>query len=346
MSDEVKRAPSLWLYPAASARSAICEDVNRPTVRLRQRCASLVNGLNRLRVEHFTLFLASAATNKVVEISAPALSYYADPFIWQREGRTHILCEEFRYMRNKAHLRWISLDSKLRPVTSHIVATAQGHTSFPFLVEHLDTLYLIPETCEEGGIHLYRCDKFPAQWTRLRTLVPILDAVDTVAFKQNEHWWLITSIRVSHSGCYLAIFFADDLLSDDWQPHPINARKLYQGQPNNSGRNAGAIIRWGGRLLRPAQHNPNYYGESIRWMDITKLTETDYSEYPLPSTHPLAQFSERLSMHHFAVCGDFVAWDVRDRVWPRAMNARAKASRKLSVAPLGGDLANFIRSLA
>jgi hypothetical protein len=308
---------------------------------------SFRHGLSRLREEHFAVFLASASTGTVVEITAPPFSYYADPFIWQSQGQTYLLCEEFRYPRNKAHLRWISIDSELRPVRSQVIATGKGHTSFPLLVEDLGTLYLIPETCEEGGIHLYRCDKFPTQWTRLRTLVPGINAVDTVAFKHNHHWCLITSIRVpDHPGRYLAVFSANNLSSGDWQPHPINDRMFYHGLPNDSGRNAGSIIRWGGRLLRPSQHNPNYYGESIRWMDIAKLTETDYNERPLSDTHPLTQFSVRLSMHHFTVCGDLVAWDVRDRVCPKEMKARAKSSRRLSLSPLGRDLANFVRSLA
>ena len=304
------------------------------------------NGIRRYPGERFAVFLASDGVDGVVELKAPALSYYADPFIWQNHGRTFLFCEEFRYLRNKGRLRCLALNSNLQPVTSQVIASGVGHASFPYLVEDAGVLYLIPETREEGGIHIYRCDEFPERWVRLRTLIPDVDAVDTIAFQHERCWWLITSIVIAGypDRRYLAIFYADNLLTDDWQPHPINSQKLYSALPFGSGRNAGAVIRSHGRLLRPSQRNIRYYGEATDWMEITKLTKTDYIESPLADSDPLAQISAHLAMHHISAGRNVVAWDIRDRVWDTEMNEIGKAARASS-ASYGRELANLLLKL-
>ncbi len=337
----------LWLDPAARAYYATYKAVDRANLKWRQRCANLANGLHRIPKEHFTIFVGSASTKRVVEIAAPALSYYADPFVWWHQGRAYLLCEEFRYPRHKGYLRCMEIGADLRPGRPEPIISCEKHASFPFLLEDRGTTYLVPETSAEGGIHLYRCDEFPRTWTRVRTLLPAIDAADTVIFSHEAHWWLITSIRVkpdSAARC-LAVFFADDLLTGQWHPHPVNSQRLYGELQFSSGRNAGGVIRSGAQLLRPSQHNLHYYGETIRWMEITQLTETAYCEREIISTHPLARFSARLSMHHMTVHGDLVAWDVRDRNGPLPrLSARVKPSRRLSAVGLDKDIVEAISS--
>jgi hypothetical protein len=136
------------------------------------------------------------------------------------------------------------------------------------------------------------------------------------------------------------------LLSGTWHPHPINESRLYGESPFGSGRNAGAVIRSGERLLRPSQHNPNYYGEAVRWMQIERLTPNEYHERELADAHPLAQLSARLSMHHLTIHGDLIAWDVRDRVGSEStLSRRAKESRGLSVTGLDRLTAHAMLSL-
>jgi hypothetical protein len=342
-----------WLPPqldfAPRAYYAIYKAADRANLQWRHRGASLANGLHRLPKEHFTVFVASATTKNVVEITAPALSYYADPFVWRHRGQAYLLCEEFRYPRHKGFLRSIPLDADLHPGTPHTIVARESHSSFPFLFEDRGTLYLVPETSTEGGVHLYRCDVFPRRWTRERTLLAAVDAADTVVFSHDGRWWLITSIRTrpDDAARSLAVFFTDNLLIGKWHPHPVNDRKLYADLPFSSGRNAGAVIRAGRRLLRPSQHNPNYYGEAIRWMEIEQLTETEYRECELTGTHPLAKFSARVPMHHLTIHGDLIAWDVRDRAgFARHASAQAKESRRLCATGLDGDTADAVLSLS
>ena len=350
MSSRNKVPPRLpvWLDPAARAFYAVYKTADRANLSWRHHGANLANGLHRLAREHFTVFVASARTGKVAAIEAPRLSYYADPFVWRHQERTYLLCEEFRYPRHNGYLRCIPLDADLKAGTPQTIIRRAGHASFPFLFEHGEALYLVPETSHEGGVHLCRCEDFPQRWSQVRTLLPAADAADTILLRHAERWWLITSIRARPGGGarYLAVFFTDDLLTGTWQPHPVNARRLYGESPFGSGRNAGAVIRSGERLLRPSQHNPNYYGEAVRWMQIERLTPSEYHERELADAHPLAQLSARLSMHHLTIHGDLIAWDVRDRVGSEStLSRRAKESRGLSVTGLDRLTARAMLSL-
>jgi glycosyltransferase involved in cell wall biosynthesis len=328
----------------AGAIFAVSRKVASPTNNWHRIYTDFRNGMRRYPGESFAVFIASSLVDKAVELKAPKLSYYADPFICQSQGRAFIFCEEFRYLHNKARLRCVALNVDLQPVGSYVIDIGEGHVSFPYLIEDAGAIYMIPETREHGGIHIYRCDRFPDRWVRLQTLIPDLDAVDTVAFKYEECWWLITSIVIAGNPDrrYLAIFYADDLLTGDWQSHPINEQKLYSALPYGSGRNAGAVIRSGSRLLRPAQHNLKYYGEAIDWLEITKLTKTEYAEGPLTDANPLAQISAQLSVHHITRHGNLVAWDVRDRVWFQEINPKMLRMKSESH---GQDLANLMSSL-
>jgi hypothetical protein len=339
----------LWLDPAVRLYYAVYKRLDQINLKMRFKFNELINGILRFTKEHFSVFVASTTDRKVTKISAPILSYYADPFIWRHQGQDFLLCEEFSYLHHKGYLRFIPLDTNLHPGTARRLILSRDHASFPFLFEDRDALYLVPETSAEGGVHLYRCDAFPEQWTRVRTLLPALDAVDTVIFRHDGLWWLITSIRVRRGSAarYLAVFFSEDLMATKWHAHPVNAQKLYCDLPFSSGRNAGAVVHASDRLLRPTQHNLSYYGAQIRWMEITQLTTMEYRECPLAAAYPLAELSTKLSMHHLTVHGDLIAWDVRDRVGlMRRLPIKAKDSLRLPGTGLGRAFMDAVADLS
>jgi len=111
-----------------------------------------------------------------------------------------------------------------------------------------------------------------------------------------------------------SIYFCDNLVSNDWQPHPFNETRRFDGTRYSTGRNGGANARYNGSLLRLAQNNRDYYGQSLRVMQIDKLTPTDFVETPYTGTNILTDISRRFSPHHISLHGDFISFDIRDRV--------------------------------
>lgn len=275
-----------------------------------------LRGLARLPKEHFTVYLGAQGQNVFQPVASSPWSYYADPFIWRYQGRMWLLVEEFEYLKNRGRLRCMPLDEKGLPGAPQSVMHLDCHASFPFLFEHSGQLYMVPETSQGGYIDLFVCEEFPGSWRRLTRLMDGVDAADTVVFEHQSRWWMITSVREDsrRAARWLAVYFCDDIFNPDWQVHPFTRTRQFDGTRYSTGRNAGAIIRSGGQLLRLAQHNRNYYGESVRVMQIETLTPTEYVETPSASPDVVSNITQCYSPHHVSLHEGFVAFDIRDRV--------------------------------
>lgn len=280
--------------------------------------ATLLSGLYRWPREHFQVFVARADGSPPARIRAPLLSYYADPFVRVVDGKPWLLLEEFSYRHNRAWLVALPLTAKLEPAgpARRIVLDDDGYASFPCVFAHGGALWLLPETSAAGRVDLYRCVEFPHRWRSERTLLSRIDAADTTPLWHDGRCWLLTSVRATpRDGGHrsLAIFHADDLLSPRWTAHPVNADGVYADSPFSAGRNAGAILPVGGIGLRPVQCSRRYYGESLGWRRIERLTPTEFCERPVAGPAAAGGVTER-PWHHFSMHEDVIAWDVRDRV--------------------------------
>jgi hypothetical protein len=292
---------------------------------------TLLSGLKRLPREHFAVSVADCERRLLNPIRAPALSYYADPFLWNRDGRMWLLVEQFHFVENCGHLVAIELGPDLKPVDVVPLGSIGSHASFPFPLELGNQLYLLPETHEQNRVSLYRCEGSRPQLSLARVLLEDIAASDTVVLNHDSLWWLITSVLHAPGSKYLAIYYTDDLLHGALQPHPVNEKRLYAAAVCGTGRNAGPIVNDSGRLLRIVQNSSRYYGESVEVMEIARLSRTEYEERPFDGSHPVRTIADRCSPHHICLNGNVVAWDVRDRTdlrswmshpWPKKAGSK------------------------
>lgn len=285
---------------------------DRIWLRLQHWNKTRLDGFDRSLWEHFTVFVA--CRGQIARIQAPRFSYYADPFVWVKEGRVWLFVEEFQYGNALGRLCCVALGEGLRAGPPRPVLPMETHASFPLIFEIDGKTYMMPETSANRSVDLYVCEEFPHRWRLARRLFYGQDAADTAIVQHEGRWWLVTSLRDEGADPrYLAIFFSDDLFDGTWQPHPINAERRHANQPSSYPRNAGNIVRDGDTLLRVVQYNPNYYGESARVMKIELLTPTEFREVPYDGPHPFAAITRRCSPHHLSAHEDVIAWDVRDR---------------------------------
>lgn len=316
----------LWCDPLARAYYASAKAIDRWLWRARDLSARWINGASRALHEHYTVFVAHAG-GAPRPVAAPMFSYYADPFLWQRDGRLWLFVEEFRYFAHRGRLCVMALDDDLRAAPPVPILPLRTHASFPFLMEVDGTLYLMPETCADLSVDLYECEEFPHRWRLRRHLLRGIDAADSVLFEHRGYWWLLTSQRDDPREAYryLAIYFADDLLLGSWRPHPVNRERRYESAPFGSMRNAGPPIRDGDALLRPVHSSRRYYGESVSFMQIDTLTTSVFRETPYGGSHALAELARRASPHHVSRCGAVTVWDQRDRAgFANALSRRGR----------------------
>ena len=63
-----------------------------------------------------------------------------------------------------------------------MVLEEQFHLSYPYIFEHEDRVYMIPETNEANEIRLYQAVDFPLIWELKQVLMQNVSAVDTSIF--------------------------------------------------------------------------------------------------------------------------------------------------------------------
>ncbi len=196
----------------------------------------------------------------------PRDRFWADPFIWEKDGQYYIFYEELLFSEYQGRIACIVLDDKMQIVSNTPVLERPYHLSYPFLFEYDSQLYMLPETKATQRIELYRCIQFPDQWKFERVLIPEISAVDSTLVKAND--------KGGFSWDSLHLFYADTPLSDEWKAHPknpiVNDIKL--------ARPAGRIFLRNGELIRPSQDCSVRYGYATNFNRITTLTETEYEE--------------------------------------------------------------------
>lgn len=215
---------------------------------------------------------------KLTPIYPPETTFWADPFVWTRDGRHYIFFEDFPYATWRGLISVIEIDAQGKPLgPAQTVLEEPYHLSYPYLFEYGGELYMVPEKTEVKRIDLYRCVRFPDQWVFERTLMDGIKAADSTLFEHEGRWWLFCAakqgrVRINES---LFAFHADSPLSTEWTPHRANplVHDFSRGRP------AGRIFRdVNGQLLRPSQDCVRRYGHGLRLSRIEELTPSTYRE--------------------------------------------------------------------
>ena len=138
-----------------------------------------------------------------------------------------------------------------------------------------------------------------------------VSAVDPTIFKHAGRWWLFLAMKLHPGISYsdeLFLYYADNPLSDEWTPHPMNpvvsdARKS---------RPAGAVLDMDGKLFRLSQNCTRGYGYAVNLHEIVTLSETEYREEDVRSFLP--DWDPRIAgLHTLAHAGDLTVIDARIR---------------------------------
>lgn len=203
--------------------------------------------------------------------------FWADPFIIDKGEISYIFYEEFSPT-IKGTLCVILYDHLSQKFSEPKEITNKDyHLSYPFIFNHNDTYYMIPESGQNKTIDLYSAEEFPYKWKKIRTLIDDIVAVDTTLHYYNNIWWMFTNVAPKKGfskNDELHIFYCSDILNDDWKPHKLNPVIT----DVTVARNAGTIIEDELQLYRPSQYCGGYYGRQLNINKIVLLNEEEYKE--------------------------------------------------------------------
>jgi len=239
-------------------------------------------------------------------ITNPPNRYLADPFVLYRDGSHVCLVEDYNHSTNRAHITAFKIDRE--GYTELGCALKEDfHLSFPFVFEESSDLYMCPESQAAREIRLYKCVSYPLGWKLHRVLMKEVAAADTTLFKHDGKWWMLTNIDSSESGDHcseLHVFYADDLGSSNWTPHPMNPVIF----DSRRARNGGLLFDRDGVFRVFQAQGFGVYGESMGIARITELTTERYEEQVLYSITP-SFFAGLIGTHTYSFAGGLLAVD-------------------------------------
>jgi len=219
------------------------------------------------------------------KIIPPKDRFWADPHVFFKDDTYYIFIEEYLFNKKKGHISLIEMQQSGKYSDPVIVLEEPFHLSYPHIFEHNGTLFMIPETQQAHGINLYKCTCFPTEWKHQKTLIDSVDAVDSTILFHNNKWWLFTNIAEPEGAAdfnELFLFYSDNLLSSDWNSHPLNPVI----SDVKRARSGGKILKENDILYRPSQCCNKGYGYGIKFNEIVTLTENDYQEREIGFIEP------------------------------------------------------------
>ena len=223
----------------------------------------------------------------------PEGTYWADPFLIKRKGKTYLFIEDYDY--NKGVISYMELDKTGMPIHApRKILERPYHISFPFLVEDQGEVYMIPETGDNQRIELYHATKFPDEWELVGPMVEHIVAGDTIVYKNGKEFLMFTT----ESGDNNLIIMRSETLFDRWNI-------IFRRQIMNS-RSAGSIFVDGDKIIRPTQDG-RVYGESMYFKEIHLAP---YTEKVIHNINP-NWYKGLTGTHTFNMTEDFIVIDGR-----------------------------------
>lgn len=223
---------------------------------------------------------------RLTAIPAPQSAFWADPFPVVDGDRCCLFVEEWPRALGRGLLAAVEVDRQGRWRRLGTVLERPYHLSHPFVFDWAGERFLLPETAANGTLELYRCQRYPLEWTLEAVLMSRVRVVDATLHAQDGRWWLFANLAdpphaASHEELHL--FHADSPLGP-WEPHPANP---ICSDPRRA-RPAGRLFPWRGRLCRPAQDCGVRYGRAVVICQVEELSTARYAERPVARLEPEA----------------------------------------------------------
>lgn len=231
------------------------------------------------------------------EIKNPKGRFLADPFVIENNGENFIFVEDLFYSDKKGRISVIKVNEQSYDFQG-VVLEEDFHLSFPFVFKDGDDIYMIPETCNNSDIRLYKSAQFPLKWEFEMQLMSDVDAADTMLFKKDDIWFMFTNIcsaKMKDHQSELHIFYSDDFKSGKWLPIESGNPVIFSPL---KGRNGGFFTHRGVLYRINQVHGQSHYGKSFKVNEIVMLSKDRYVEKEVSLIEPNFKESST-STHHF-----------------------------------------------
>jgi hypothetical protein len=208
-------------------------------------------------------------------ISSPAHRFHADPFAVTWKGRTFVFFEDLDHRVGKGIISAIEFNDTGPTGPLIPILEEPWHLSYPFLIQHDNELWMIPESTGNRDVALYKCIDFPNRWERYATLLSGLELADATIIRHDGVYYLFGATRDGAGGYSdtLSLFYAHQLFGP-WIPFESNPVMLDRA----AARPAGNFVTINGQLWRPVQDCTDGYGCALGLAEVTELSPTSFKQ--------------------------------------------------------------------
>jgi hypothetical protein len=216
-------------------------------------------------------------TSQITAITADQVcdtvaSFVADPFLVRHDGTWYMFFEALEASSNRGIICAAISKDGLDWAYAGIVLRESFHLSYPYTFKMGQNFYMVPETAQAEAVRLYRCDRFPMQWSFVAKLID--GAHRDPSLVQHDGLWWLFSQSDENGASLLRLHFAADL-EGKWTEHPQSP--ILRNNPHHT-RPGGRILQFEDRLFRIAQDTYPEYGLQLFAFEILELTPISYSE--------------------------------------------------------------------
>lgn len=199
--------------------------------------------------------------------------WYADPFLFDYNGKEYLFVEMFDRKKNKGSIGYAELKNPKKMKFRQCIELPY-HLSYPCIYEFGGDIYMIPECYQSESVVSYKCISFPDKWVLDKVITDKI-AVDTTPYNMDGECVYFTTFFKSKNKR-----FHDNL-------YMIDSKGIRQLKSEDlHSRSAGNIFRHKDIIIRPSQNCEREYGSGLVFSQIDCLTKTDYSDHELICIYP------------------------------------------------------------
>jgi len=246
------------------------------------------------KLEQFLVLKTFFSTRNL--FSRAPIVFIADPFLFVHNEELFLFYEEQTNLYGKGVIKLVKT-TDLKKWTNPITALEEDyHLSFPNVFVLDGQIYMMPESGNDKCIKLYTPNEDLSQWIPYKTILDGSKFIDSSIVRNNNKLFLFTTDYTNQKN-KLRLFYSDSI-DELWVEHPLSP--IAEGK--DTGRCAGSLFNYEGKLFRPCQLTSNRYGEGVDLYEVLELSCYNYKEKKIKRLIPNSNKNYSTGGHHFNYC--------------------------------------------
>lgn len=198
--------------------------------------------------------------------------WLADPFLFEKDGEVYVFYEAYDLIELKGKIGYSILENGYG-TPPNIILDKDYHLSFPNIFVVNNDVYIMPESCEDYTLRLFRAIDFPNKWIEDKILISEIFTCDSVLFPVGNKNYLITS-EMYHkvpNALPRACWVKNRIMELDQNYNPID-KGIIIGEGDYGIRNGGKMIEENGKIVRVGQNCiDGIYGQGLVLFEVEEI---------------------------------------------------------------------------